>query len=141
MLAREAASTAAQKKRGSARLSRIPSLKQKGEKTRCDRKWGLLRSRRACSLSSPSFLSLSSLSLHFLSLPFLLALLASSGARKSLHFLAAMGVIFTEPKYPVVNKAPAFWETGEEKEEEDFLLRRPIKTLVLTSLPLSPPLS
>ena len=52
-----------------------------------------------------------------------------------------MGVIFTEPKYPVVNKAPAFWETGEEKEEEDFLLRRPIKTLVLTSLPLSPPLS
>ena len=22
-----------------------------------------------------------------------------------------MGVIFTEPKYPVVNKAPAFWET------------------------------
>lgn len=29
-----------------------------------------------------------------------------------------MGVIFTEPKYPVVNKAPAFWETGALKKKQ-----------------------
>jgi len=47
-----------------------------------------------------------------------------------------MGVIFTEPKYPVVNKAPAFWETGKEgrrRVSSFFSLRfsLPSKSLLL----------
>ena len=85
-----------------------------------------------------AFFSLSpSLSLFTFSPFAFFCLLPSS---KKLSFLATMGVIFTEPKYPVVNKAPAFWETGEKKRKmiqhffRFFVLRRsPINSL-LTSL-------
>ena len=65
-----------------------------------------------------------SLSLHFLSHPFLFCfpLLAFKQLETS-HFLAAMGVIFTEPKYPVVNKAPAFWETGKRGRKREVGFR------------------
>ena len=38
-----------------------------------------------------------------------------------------MGVIFDEPKYPVLDKAPGFWKTGEWSPEKSFKLydRRP----------------
>ena len=73
--------------------------------------------------SRPLSLSLS-LSLHFLSHPFLFCfpLLAFKQLETS-HFLAAMGVIFTEPKYPVVNKAPAFWETGKRGRKREVGFR------------------
>ena len=113
----EAASTAAHENMGRTRLSRNLS--------RFFDQFFFCASRRHCVFFSALALSLSlSLSLHFLSHPFLFCfpLLAFKQLETS-HFLAAMGVIFTEPKYPVVNKAPAFWETGKRGRKREVGFR------------------